>query len=277
MLKAVKDKQNINIVEIIDIVDMVRINLDNQRNAFLECAYSSEAKDYLASHIANVLIYSLVFGISLGYQKDRLIKLGIAAVVFDISMVDYMDLAELPRKLTQEELKIIFSHVDKSAAIFHATKYMDSPQDVVNIILQHHERLDGTGYPKNLSFSQISEGALLISVADVFDALTHKRAYRPEFLAFDAVKEILNKKSQFDARAIKALLDNVTIYPTGSWVQLNNDDMAKVVALHSGYPLRPSVQICYDVQLREYSEKKIIDLTKNLATFIKRPIIAPKP
>jgi HD-GYP domain-containing protein (c-di-GMP phosphodiesterase class II) len=268
----IKEGKNIELHDLLTIEDLVIEHLGVTKDILIELAYSSEGEEYLNNHIANVLIFSLVIGVALGYNKEHLMDLGLIVLVYDLGMVHFLNLANLPRKLNANELKKISGHIDKSLEILQATGYEDKDGLIAKAIAEHHERIDDSGYPGGLKGSEINEIARVIGVADTFEALTHKRPWRPRMLAFDAIKAMLDKKFLYDPKILKALIDNITIYPTGSYVLLNTEDIGKVVKLQSSSPLRPVVQILKDAQGNVCEKTKVIDLVKNPTLFIKKPI-----
>jgi len=271
-IEQIKKGKAISIDELLAALDLIRVHLEAEKDNLIELAYYNEGEDYLRNHLVNVLIFSLIIGERIGYSKDHFLQLGLTSLIYDLGMVNFLDLAQLPRKLNAEELERIHGHVNKSVEILQSSGYNDKDDQIKKAILEHHERIDGSGYPSGLKGSEINELARIIGVVDTFEALTHKRAWRPRMLAFDAIKAMLDKKSLYDPKILKMLIDGVTIYPTGSLVLLNTEDVGKVVKLQLSAPLRPVVQILKDGQGNVCEETKVIDLMKNPTLFIKKPL-----
>jgi len=103
-----------------------------------------------------------------------------------------------PDKLTEEEFNIVKSHPEKGAKML---KLLNADKIIIEIVQSHHENFDGSGYPKGLKGEDILYLARILKIADVYDALTHKRCYRPEIFGFKEALLIMGKmKEQFDPR-----------------------------------------------------------------------------
>ena len=226
--------------------------------------------NYLIAHCVNVTLLCIKVGIGLGYNKVRLHELGICALLYDIGMINILDLASLPRSLNKEEYELIEQHPYYGVEILKKAK--DIPKAVIFAAHQHHERIDALGYPRKLKSEELIENARLIAIADVYEALTHPRSYRRAMLPFDAVRELVRHKKKFDSRLLKALIDEIGIYPVGSWVQLNTGEIGKVKRINRGFPLQPTVAVLTDSYGRTVKDTKSVELNGQATLFVKRPL-----
>ena len=142
------------------------------------------------------------------------------------------------------------------------------------VISQHHERIDGTGYPEGKKGDAISENAKIVAIADVYDALTHSRPYRKDrILPSDAVKIIVQEAgSSFDPKLTKVLLNSISCHPIGSFVLLNNNQIGRVIRTHENFPLRPVVEIIIDAEGKPLKKPERLDLAKSPILYIKQAI-----
>lgn len=140
---------------------------------------------------------------------------------------------------------------------------------IAHCAYQHHEKLDGTGYPRGLKGDEIHLFGRILAVADVFDALTSHRVYRNAMLPHDAIEIIwAGCHTQFDKRVIEAFHASVALYPIGVTVILNTNEAAVVVGNDHNYPQRPLVRVFKDAEgnkLNPYFER---DLSKELSVMI---------
>jgi HD-GYP domain-containing protein (c-di-GMP phosphodiesterase class II) len=132
--------------------------------------------------------------------------------------------------------------------------------------------VNGTGYPQGLHGRKINEYAKILAVVDTYEALTHPRPHRDALLPFDAMREILKDKARFDPHYLKVLIEQISIYPVGSWVELNSGEVGKVVKINKSNPLRPILDIIFDAQFQKIKEPKSIDLTKTPNLYIKKTL-----
>ncbi|MDA0748183.1 MAG: HD domain-containing protein [bacterium] len=210
-------------------------------------------------HSANVAIYALKIGEGLGYNRDQLIDLGVAALLHDVGMITLPDDFFSKGKLSDEDFKILHQHPIKARDILYTLG--ENYHWLGDVALQEHEREDGSGYPQGLKGNDIHQYAKVIGVADTYAGLTRSRPERRGLLPFEAVKEILQThKPKFDSRVIRVLLGKLSAFPIGSLVQLNSGAIGTVVQTDEAYPLRPSIRILFDAQGRRVDDDRVINL-----------------
>jgi len=230
-----------------------------------------EDEHFLPYHIVNMLVLSLFLGIKMGFNKSKLKNLCMASIFCDVGMDAMKELIAQPRKLTDEEYEIMKTHVSKSLEV---VAKIDSVGDIVKeIIRMHHERANGSGYPQKLMSDEISAYAKIIGLVDTYEAMTHNRSYRESMSAHKTLKVLINTlKDNFDHDAIKLLIDKMSIFPIGSIVRLDNEEIARVISVRSGSPLRPVVMILKDAFGQPVRERTVIDLSKVESPSILSPI-----
>lgn len=278
-LKIVEDLlDRVNREELIDTyIDEIYRTVDVLTNQLIlgdslleDVVEEGSLKNYLPRHITNVCILSLSVGMRMRFNKSRLHVLGVASLLHDIGMMRVKDIIEQPRKLSDEELKEIRTHTWEFVKFFPKT---ETHYDFIKeIIKQHHERENGAGYPLGLTGTKINEYAKIIALVDTYEAMTHPRCFRKAKVPHEVIKEIMHSiKLFFDSEAIKALVDKLSIYPVGSFVKLNNREIAKVISSNPDSPLRPFVLVMFDAYGKYMSERKTVDLSKNNSIYIKGP------
>ncbi|MCM8762905.1 MAG: HD domain-containing protein [Candidatus Omnitrophica bacterium] len=260
------------IAQIEKVVDqIIRNEKDLLMLAFLGDSQSEDTQEYLCYDSVNTCVFSLVMGKASGYEREELMELGLSALLHDIGMVKYYDLISQPRQLTKTELKEIKEHPSTSVAILNRfAKYL--PQTVLQVVYQHHERINRTGYPQGLGRELINSHAMIVGLADVYEALIHHRPYRQEFMPFEAMERILADKESFEYRLIKVLIEKIGIFPVGSWVEMSDGSIAEVIKINSASPLRPIVRKLYNAKARKIEKPEIINLAQCPDLSIKRGI-----
>ncbi len=208
-------------------------------------------------------------GAVLGYNESKMTELGIAALLHDIGLYKLRDLIESPGKLSKKQFLQIKKHPIYSAKM---VKKLHLPKHCIQAIVQHHEREDGSGYPSGIEGDRIHEYAKIVGLADIAEALTHRRPYRNAFSVFSGVKKTVENWGQyFEPRIVKALVQILGVYPVGTVVELNSRELAKVVHNDSSHPLRPTVQM-FESKLRDCAVPTIVDLAKDRNLYIKRVV-----
>ncbi len=230
----------------------------------------TSSENYLYSHMINTVIMSTEVGLGLSYNKSRLNELGLASFLHDIGMIKVGKLEMQPRKLSEAEYNEIKNHPIYGADIL--SKIKDINESVIFVVKEEHERMNGTGYPKGLKDGEISEYARIVAIVDVYEALIHNRPYRKKSSPHDAIKEIIANNQLYDLEVLKVLINKVGVYPVSSWVELNSNEIGKVIITNNEFPLRPVVQILFDATRQKLKEPRMINLAKQLNLFIKKPI-----
>lgn len=226
--------------------------------------------NYLYAHSVNVCILSILLGQGMAYSKAKLQELGIAALLHDIGMSEVMDITQKEKKLTKEEYDKVKKHPLFKFDISGLSD--DLVQLVVSVARQHHESANGKGYPQGLKAKQIDEYAKIVATADSYEALTHPREYRKRLSPYEALKEMLNNRQKFDYQLLKVLIQQISVYPVGSYVQLSSDEVGMVVKTNKESPLRSVVKILFDSDKVKLKEEKVVDLGKSPTLYIKKSI-----
>ncbi|MBL7069757.1 MAG: HD domain-containing protein [Candidatus Omnitrophica bacterium] len=230
-----------------------------------------EQEYYLPYHIVNTLILSSYIGIHAGFNKSKLKTLGLASLFCDVGLDTVKEVITQPRHLTDAERHMIMGHIYKSIEV---TKKVDSIDNAVKeAIVTHHERINGSGYPRSLKDDDINPYARIIGLVDTYEAMTHIRPHREGMNAHKTMKFIIDIfRNYFDLNIVKLLIEKMSIYPIGSIVKLDTEELARVVGVRQGSPLRPVVMIVKDAFDKPVRERVIIDLSKQESPSITEPI-----
>jgi HD-GYP domain-containing protein (c-di-GMP phosphodiesterase class II) len=257
---------------IIELIGRLIEKIKEDKNKALETAAMERGGKYIYTLAARVSILAIVTGISMDYAKHRLIPLGVGAMLHDIGMVRVPNyITEKKSELSPDEYNRIKTHPIYGYRII--TKELELTNEIATIALQHHEAFDGSGYPRKSKGSSISEYAKIVSICDVFAAMTRKRSYRDEHLSYSAMKTIVSESNRkFDPKVVKAFLSNMAIYPVGSIVQLNNNMIGRVISANPELPLRPKITLLLDESGKKLPEELILDLQEKSDVFITKPL-----
>ncbi|MDI6601993.1 MAG: HD domain-containing protein [Thermoanaerobacteraceae bacterium] len=219
---------------------------------------------YTYYHSLDVCLYSLAVGKNIEMDDKELRDLGRGALLHDVGKCEVPDDILLkPGKLTDEEFELIKRHTNKGYEILLKTGvYNDS---VARIALEHHEKWDGSGYPLGIRDEQISFWARIVTIADIYDALTSDRVYKSKVLPHEAAEYILSNAGLIlDPVLTKVFLFAIDVYPVGARVLLSTGEEGIVIDSNRSFPLRPKIKIS--------TTDKIIDLEKHPSVFIKNLI-----
>lgn len=224
-------------------------------------------QSYLYSHAVNVCIFSIKIGIGLGYDRAELIQLGLPAFLHDIGMVKCIDLANQPRKLDTEEYNKIKNHPIIGSEILKKTKELS--KRVICVVLQQHERIDGSGYPHGLKGKSIDTHAKIVGLADAYEAMMHARAHRDKYMPKEVIQELLKTRHGFEGKLIKTLIEEVGIFPVGCFVRLNTKEIGMVIKINRECLTRPVIEIIIDSYGERLKQPRQVDLADNPNLHIK--------
>lgn len=251
---------------------LAKIKETKDKNVFINLVHTVDVSKYLPSHSVNLTILGVLLGMELGFPEQKLKLLATGLVLMDIGMLYIpMSILERETKLTPEEFNRIKTHT--LLGYKAVTQENNFSPEVGRVCLEHHERWDGTGYPRKLEKFQISEYARIAGIVDTYEAMIRKRVYRDKMMSFEAMRTILAEGStKFDPDILKAFIRMMSIYPVGSYVLLNTRAIAKVVSSDPISPFRPIVKVIYDEFGTKIEEGEIIKLSEEQNLFIVKPI-----
>lgn len=223
--------------------------------------------NYTYMHSLDTCIMAAFLGITSGFSKWDLKELGVGAILHDIGKTKIpLSIINKHGKLTKDEFSEIKKHTIYGGKMLR--KNIAVPDSVINIVEQHHERVDGTGYPYGLSGGQISKFAKLVCLCDVYDAVSNDRCYRKKFNPNDAYELILAQSgSSFDPIMVLNFKNTFAIYPLGCCVKLSSGIEGYIIKQNPGFPDRPILRILDDTYSNTESKNSSgfyeIDLLEN--------------
>ncbi len=206
-------------------------------------AMQESQDEYLFDHCVNVALLSVAMACQLGLDRDLIVEIGLGAMLQDIGMLRVPRSIRLaPRELTQREWHEIHRHPLHTLDMIADLRGI--PQVVKFIGYQTHERMDGSGYPRQRTANQLHECAKIVGLADTYAAMTRERPHRPPMSPYDATTTILHDgaANKFDRRLVRVLLDTVSLFPIGSRVSLAGGINARVLRANPGLHTRPVVE-----------------------------------
>lgn len=224
--------------------------------------------DYLFHHSVNVCILSVMTGINMEFDELRLRDLGVGAMLHDIGMtlID-QKLVNKTDRATPAELEEIRRHPALGFDILR--KNPDISLISAHCAYQHHERFDGSGYPRNIKDDKIHQFAQIVALADVYDALTSDSSYRKAMPVYEAVAIIGRAAGHyFSAEVVDKFVANIAPYPIGSVVRLSNNQVGVVVDITKEFKTKPVVRIIADENRQRMNQLVEIDLAKNPRLYI---------
>jgi HD-GYP domain-containing protein (c-di-GMP phosphodiesterase class II) len=246
-----------------------------QRDSIIGYILGGEVSGHeMAKSSVNTAILSALIAIELKLPNHKVMQVVTGALLHDVGMLRLpKEIVDKKGGLSAAELQRIQAHPLYTYKIVN--KELLYPEDVGVVVLQHHERWDGEGYPRRVSGAAIDVGARIVSVADAFEAMVSQKPYRNSMMGYQAMKNLLSDNSRrFDPDVLKAFIQTMGIYPIGSIIFLNNGALARVVEVHGSAPLRPKIRVLIDEfgKVFKQDEGDLIDLLTEKSLFIARAV-----
>jgi len=236
--------KEINQEELSDTVQDLCIFIKEHRRYILRvnATIETENRNFLIIHTMRTTVLCLAIALQLHLKLSKMIELGVTSILHEIGMLRLPpQLYMSSRKLSVREKAQISKHTLLGYTII---KDLNFSLPIQLGVLEHHEKENGSGYPRRLTSEKISSNAKIIAVACTYEAISSPRGYKDEKSTFDALLELLqNKDHAYDGSVIKALLYTVSLYPIGTFVYLSNRKVAEVIDTNPDNPRTPVVQL----------------------------------
>ena len=268
MMNSYHFSTSLDIEGVKEMVNKIIDELLGNRDILYNLSEIKSVDDYTFEHSVNVCILSIITGIGLGFDLQRLRDLGTGAMLHDIGKLSIpQEILKKPSQLTVDEFEEIKKHTIFGYEMLKKTEKVNLVS--AYIAFGHHERYDGSGYPLQLKNDNIQIYARIVAVADVYDALTSDRVYRKKLKPNEVYEYITSLGvNHFDPKVIESFVKYVTLYPVGTGVQLNTRERGLVIKDNRSMPTRPVVRIVYDDRMKRQSISKEIDLSQQTNIFI---------
>ncbi|MDO6719400.1 HD-GYP domain-containing protein [Psychrosphaera sp. 1_MG-2023] len=269
-MKAGKPIDTVAMKEVADgFIDSVFRNQDA-----LACMTRMREKDsYLIEHSVNVSIVMTIFARHLGLDRDVIHALATGALLHDLGKIGIPDsVLNKPSRLTDEEMDIMRSHVTLGYEVLKRSGELDPIS--LEVVRDHHEKLDGTGYPNFKIADELSSYARMITIVDTYDAITADRCYQKARNPITAFK-ILRAESgdSFDEELVTEFISCMGIHPIGTLVKLKSNKLGVVIKSNFINPLCPEVNVFYSLTNKSHIEPRVVNLSaSNINDEIERSV-----
>jgi HD-GYP domain-containing protein (c-di-GMP phosphodiesterase class II) len=219
-----------------------------------------ESNDYLVEHSLNCSILMSLFATHKGLSQTDVEDLTLAGMLMDCGMALLPpELAASKETFSSADKVLMQTHVDIGLEV--VDRYSDLPPIVVDVMAHHHERIDGSGYPKQKDAEDISVYAQMAGIVDVYDAMLTDRGYRSSTSVRETL-ELMQKDEGLNTELVNEFTQAIGLFPVGSLVHLKSGKLAIVIQRNRRNPLQPTVMAFYSVRSKQLTEVKRIDLKK---------------
>lgn len=262
-IEEVQKGKAINIPLTEKVVDNMVESVIRNPDALVCLSQLKDVSEYTALHSIRTCVLALTFGRHLVLSKDELKILGVGALLHDIGMAKLpATILDKPGGLTVEEFELMTQHVPWGLEILKQSGGV--PPAAFEILEQHHERHDGSGYVRKLKGDLIGYVGAICAIVDVYDAITSQRVYRGPVSADDALKRMYEwRHKDFHAELVEEFIKCMGIYPIGSLVELSTGGVGVVITINRARRLKPKVVLLLTANKKPLSRKVITDLAEH--------------
>jgi putative nucleotidyltransferase with HDIG domain len=259
------------------IIDSLAKVVTQDRTSLMALTALKKYDNYTFTHMVNVSVLAMSQARALNLDGSVLREFGFAALMHDIGKVNTpIEVLNKAGKLSKEEFDVMKRHVVDGAHILRKTPEMPALAPVV--AFEHHLKQDLSGYPENVGHRDLNLCTMIVSIADVFDALRSNRPYR-QGLATDRIRSVMDEQDNpaFHPKLLKRFVNIMGLYPVGTMVTLNTDEIGVITAEHPTDPFRPQVKIVFDARGERVEEPFLVntwerDLRGDYARAVVEPV-----
>jgi HD-GYP domain-containing protein (c-di-GMP phosphodiesterase class II) len=262
--KQICEKGNVDVNKAKEVVSELVSNVLEGNDAMMWLTYLKDRDEFTAVHSINVCIYSISFGRFLGLSEQEINTLGLGALLHDVGNIKIPEkLLKKPGKLTKDEFTLMKAHAFLGYELLKQDSGM--PPEALDIILNHHERIGGHGYPNAKRNEEISHFSRIVAIIDVYDALTTDRPYKDGLNSRTAIDKLYNlAPDNYAQDLIESFIKFMGIYPIGSIVELSTGHTAVVIANNDKNHLKPIVGLVLNRKQEPYETIRLLNMLSNV-------------
>jgi putative nucleotidyltransferase with HDIG domain len=261
MFHDVRMGKAVNAEAAMQMVDDIAASVDRNLGALISLVRLKNKDEYTYMHSVAVCALMVALAKELNLSEAETKQAGLAGLLHDIGKAGIpMDVLNKPGALTDEEFTLVKLHPERGYELLQQASIVDSV--VLDVCLHHHEKINGTGYPKKLKADEISIYAKMGAVCDVYDAITSNRPYKEGWEPGVSLQRMAQWTEHFDDRVFKAFVKSVGIYPIGSLVKLKSGRLAVVIDQSPKSLLTPIIKVFFSTKSKSRIKIELIDLSK---------------
>lgn len=244
------------------LVEEISNSVMRNPGALISLARLKTADDYTFMHSVAVCALMIALARQLDLDEPQVREAGMAGLLHDLgkAMIP-LEILNKPGKLTDEEFDLVKTHPEEGyKLLLEGQGISDATKDVC---LHHHEKIDGSGYPKGLNGETMSLFAKMGAVCDVYDAVTSNRPYKAGWDPAESIKRMAEWTGHFDPTVFQAFVKSLGIYPIGSLVKLASGKLGVVIEQGEQSLLKPRVKVFFSTKSQTYIRPEIVDLARS--------------
>jgi len=260
LFQDVRLGQAIELSEVATLVEQLSASVLRHPTALISLTRLRKADEYTYIHSVSVCALMTAVARQLELPMEQVLLAGQAGLLHDVGkMRTPLEILNKPGKLTDAEFAVMQRHPEEGVALL---QQWGAAPEVIDVCLHHHEKFDGSGYPRGLAGTQISLLSRIAAVCDVYDAISSTRPYKAAWSPAEAIRRMAEWTGHFDPWVFQAFVKTLGIYPIGSLVRLSNEQLAVVVEQHPDSLLTPRVRVFFSARSRTPVPQRLLDLAQ---------------
>lgn len=249
VMQRVRKGMDVDFTQSYEAVDVLLAGVERDPAHLTLLAKLHHYDDYTLRHSLNVSLLALVFGKHLGMEREPLRRLAFAGLYHDVGKFKIpIEILNKPGRLSDREFEVMKHH-----SLIGYELLKDHPsisEDILLGVLHHHERSDGQGYPRQLTVEEKDPFSRILTIVDIFDALTSDRSYKKAYTPHDSIKAMFSWRNEsFHPGLLEKFVECLGVYPPGSFVRLTDQTCGVVIEARPECPARPVVKVCFSKKL----------------------------
>ncbi|WP_448556139.1 HD-GYP domain-containing protein [Thalassotalea montiporae] len=263
ILGTVQADRSLDAEEVRETTDAMVDSIFRNQDALACLSRLHSKSDYLSEHALNCSILMAIFAKHLKFDREIIEQLTLGAFLHDVGKVFIPnDILDKPGALNDKEQKLVQTHVALGAKILEDTPHIS--HIAMTCIREHHERLDGSGYPRQLKDEDISKYGKMMAIVDSYGAMISDRCYQKAIHPTAAFKTLTQESSTaYDEELVEKFIQCLGVYPVGTLVQLNSGKIGLISEINQDKPTHPIVKVFYNARLNQTIPIEDIDLSKS--------------
>nr|WP_275707502.1 HD-GYP domain-containing protein [Dechloromonas hankyongensis] len=269
MFKEARMGKAIEAEAALPLVEEISNSIMRNPGALISLARLKTADDYTFMHSVAVCALMIALARQLDLDEQQVRDAGMAGLLHDLGKATIpLEVLNKPGKLTDEEFALIKTHPAEGHNLLLEGRGIS--EMALDVCLHHHEKVDGSGYPKGITGDTMSLYAKMGAVCDVYDAITSNRPYKAGWCPAESIKRMAEWKGHFDPAIFQAFVKSLGIYPVGSLVRLESGKLGVVTEQGEQSLLKPKIKVFFSTKSQAYIRPEAIDLARSREKIVGR-------
>lgn len=269
MFKEARMGKAIEAEAALPLVEEISNSIMRNPGALISLARLKTADDYTFMHSVAVCALMIALARQLDLDEQQVRDAGMAGLLHDLGKATIpLEVLNKPGKLTDEEFALVKTHPAEGHKLLLEGRGIS--EMALDVCLHHHEKVDGSGYPKGITGDTMSLYAKMGAVCDVYDAITSNRPYKAGWCPAESIKRMAEWKGHFDPAIFQAFVKSLGIYPVGSLVRLESGKLGVVTEQGEQSLLKPKIKVFFSTKSQAYIRPEAIDLARSREKIVGR-------